>query len=57
MLPEQPLDMSFSVCHTFYIHTETDFLNPQTDFFLDHATKLPIKTDTRNPQMGAFGFI
>ena len=33
MLPEQPLDMSFSVCHTLYIHTETDFLNPQMHFF------------------------
>ena len=32
MLPEQPLDMSFSVCHTLYIHTETDFLNPKRKF-------------------------
>ena len=34
MLPEQPFDMSFSVCHALYIHTETDFLNPfLRDFF------------------------
>jgi len=56
MLLEQPFDLSFPVCHTLYIHTKADLLNPFPHFF-NHETKLPIKTDTHNPQMGAFGFI
>jgi hypothetical protein len=62
MLPEQPFDMSVSVCHTLYIHTGTDFLNPRrlfSQFFLFgisfSVTKLTINIVTRNTQMGVTG--
>ena len=40
MLSEQPHNMSFSVCHTPYIHTETGLLNPKSRFFLKNTTNI-----------------
>ena len=34
MLLEQPFDLSFPVCHTLYIHTQVDLLNPFPQLFL-----------------------
>lgn len=39
MLSEQPHNMSFSVCHTPYIHTETVLLNPKSRFFFEKHDK------------------
>lgn len=33
MLLEQPFDLSFPVCHTLYIHTQVDLLNPFPQLF------------------------